>query len=123
MTYFLHQQFDVILKSIASLHGYLAEKSRELKQTEQLLHGPVRKQLNHRQVALISHALKNPNVLYDIRSHQESHGITYETARTDLLGLVDLGLLGKFKRGKAFAFQSPGDLAERITELNRELSL
>ena len=123
LTYFLHQQFDVIMKSIASLHVYLAEKSRELKQTEQLLRGPVQKKLNHRQVAVISHALKNPNALYDIRSHKESHGITYETARTDLLGLKDLGLLGKFKRGKAFAFQSPGDLAARIAELNKELSL
>lgn len=123
LTYFLHQQFDVIMKSIASLHGYLAEQSRELQQTEQLLRGPVQKKLNHRQVALIAHALKNPNALYDIHSHKESHGITYETARTDLLGLEGLGLLGKFKRGKAFVFQSPGDLAARITELNRELSL
>lgn len=123
LTYFLHQQFDVIIKSIASLHNYLAEQSRELQQTEQLLRGPVQKSLNHRQVALISHALKNPNALYDIRSHKESHGITYETARTDLLGLEDLGLLGKFKRGKAFAFQSPGNLGARITELNSTLSL
>jgi Fic family protein len=74
-------------------------------------------------VALIAHALKNPNHLYDIQSHQTSHGIAYQTARTDLLGLEDLGLLVKFKRGKAFVFQSPRDVAGRISQLNRKLSL
>jgi Fic family protein len=123
LTYFLHQQFDVIMKSITSLHKYLAEKTKEIQQTEQLLHGPVQKVLNHRQVALVSHALKNPNHLYDIQSHQTSHGVTYQTARTDLLGLEELGLLTKFKRGKAFIFQSPQDIGERINELNKELSI
>jgi Fic family protein len=123
LTYFLHHQFDVIMKSIVALHDYLASKTEELQRTERLLRGPLQKVLNHRQVALIAHALKNPNHLYDIQSHQTSHGIAYQTARTDLLGLEDLGLLVKFKRGKAFVFQSPRDLAGRISELNSKLSL
>lgn len=123
LTYFLHQQFDVILKAIRFLHSYMSEKTRELQQTEQLLRGPVQKVLNHRQVALIAHALKNPNQLYDIQSHKSSNGITYQTARTDLLGMEDLGLLAKFKRGKAFVFQSPQDVAERITDINQKLSI
>jgi Fic family protein len=123
LTYFLHHQFDVIMKSIVALHDYLASKTEELQRTERLLRGPLQKVLNHRQVALITHALKNPNHLYDIQSHQTSHGIAYQTARTDLLGLEDLGLLVKFKRGKAFVFQSPRDVAGRISQLNRKLSL
>lgn len=122
LTYFLHQQFDVILKSIGFLRSYLSEQTKELRQTHQLLRGPVQKALNHRQVALVAHALKNPNQLYDIQSHQTSNGITYQTARTDLLGLEGLGLLAKFKRGKAFIFQSPQDVAERIARINQELS-
>jgi len=123
LTYFLHQQFDVITKSIAALHKYLSKKTREIQETEQLLRGPVQKVLNHRQVAVVSHALKNPSHLYDIQSHQISHGISYQTARTDLLGLEDLGLLSKFKRGNAFVFQSPQDISGRITDLNRMLTL
>lgn len=123
LTYFLHHQFDVILQSIASLHEYLSRTHRELMQTEQLLRGPVQKELNHRQVALLSHALKHPNQLYEIKAHQKSHGVTYQTARTDLLALEELGLLSKFKRGKAFVFQSPRDLPERITALNERLSV
>ena len=123
LSYFLHQQFDVIIESISSLHEYLSKESKELKQTETLLRGPIQKSLNHRQTALISHALKHPNNLYEIQSHRSSHAIAYQTARTDLLGLEDLGLLKKFKKGKAFVFQSPADIAERITNLNKEHSL
>ena len=123
LTYFLHHQFDIILQSIEGLHEYLSRKTEELQQTEKLLRGPIQKVLNHRQVALVAHALKNPNELYDIRSHQMSHGITYQTARTDLLSMEELGLLEKFKRGKAYVFQSPQDINGRISKINKELSV
>jgi Fic family protein len=122
LSYFLHQQFDVIITSILSLYDYLSKKASELQKTRQLLRGPIQTRLNHRQTALISHALKHPNNLYEIQSHRSSHGITYETARTDLHRLEKLGLLTKSKRGNAFIFQSPSNLSERITILNKELS-
>jgi hypothetical protein len=40
--------------------------------------------------------------------------VTYQTARTDLLDLVDLGLLGKSKAGRAFIFIAPEDLRDRL---------
>jgi Fic family protein len=123
LTYFLHHQCDVILKSLRTLYDYLLEKTKELRKTEQILRGPIQKVLNHRQVALIAHALKNPNQLYDIQSHQTSHRISYQTARTDLLHMADLGLLSKFKRGKAYVFQSPSNIAERISEENERRSI
>jgi Fic family protein len=122
LTYFLHQQFDVIITSISSLYDYLSKKASELQETKQLLRGPIQTRLNYRQTALISHALKHPNNFYEIQSHRSSHGITYETARTDLHGLEKLGLLTKSKRGNAFVFQSPSSLSDRITKLNKELS-
>ena len=121
LTYFLHHQFDVIIKSINDLHNYLSIKTKEVQVTEQLLRGPVQRVLNHRQVSLITHALKRPDYLYEIQSHKTSHAVTYQTARTDLLDLEELGLLQKFTRGKAFVFQSPTDISERITQLNQEL--
>ncbi len=121
LTYFLHHQLDVIIKSINDLHNYLSIKTKEVQVTEQLLRGPVQRVLNHRQVSLITHALKHPDYLYEIQSHKTSHAVTYQTARTDLLDLEELGLLQKFKRGKAFVFQSPTDISERITQLNQEL--
>ena len=123
LSYFLHQQADVIIKSISALKDYWIKKTKELQETEQLLRGPIQKELNHRQTALISHALKHPNYLYEIQPHKTSHLITYETARQDLLRLDTLKLLKKSKKGRAFIFQSPSDLAERITKLNKKLSM
>jgi hypothetical protein len=50
-----------------------------------------------------------------VREHQNTHGIVYDTARTDLLKMADTyKLLIKEKSGKAFVFKSPLDLEERI---------
>lgn len=122
LTYFLHQQLDVIIEAISALHQYLSRKSEELRNTERILRGPVQKALNYRQVALLTHALRNPDHLYTIQSHKASNGVTYETARTDLLGLEDLELLSRFKRGNAYVFQAPRDLVGIIDRLNRKFS-
>ena len=39
--------------------------------------------------------------------------ITYQTARTDLLGLKDMGLLEMRKEGKKFVFTPVADIAEK----------
>ena len=41
---------------------------------------------------------------FTIRQIMQMHGVVYETARTDLLTLVERGFIRKTKRGKAFAF-------------------
>lgn len=52
-------------------------------------------------LALLQHALRNPGMEYTVRSHQGSHGITQQTARTDLLKLWDdLGFLQRIKVSK-----------------------
>lgn len=70
--------------------------------------------LNHRQVALLSHALQHTGHGYTVESHRRSHRISLQTARTDLLHLAELGLLEQRKRGRAFVFFAPPDLQARI---------
>ena len=41
---------------------------------------------------------------YTIEYHRNSHNVVYETARSDLMDLVDRGLLRKRKRGKTWIF-------------------
>ena len=55
---------------------------------------------------------------YTIASHKQSHGVTYQTARTDLLDLASRKLLGKTKMGRVFSFTAPSDLAERLRTLS-----
>jgi Uncharacterized conserved protein len=101
-TYFLLHQTEVILKALEALHRYLNQKIREQEQVSLRLkdlqtHG---KLINHRQTALLAHALKRPQEPFTIESHQRSHQIAYATARSDLLELVSLGLLEERVQGR-----------------------
>src|SRR5439155_13308472 len=89
-TYFLLYQCEVIRRAITSLHDYIDRKSKELRETEAVLRGTT--ELNHRQQALITHALRHPGTRYTIEGHRRSHAIVYETARHDLMALAELGL-------------------------------
>jgi hypothetical protein len=70
--------------------------------------------LNHRQQALLAHALKHPGRRYTVAEHRGRHGIAYGTARTDLLGLAEHELLEQGKSGKEFVFLAPPDLLKRL---------
>jgi Fic family protein len=118
-TYFIIHQLDVIRKSISALHDYLDQTVKEQRATGRLLASSpkVRDKLNHRQVALLTHALKHPGERYRVEGHQRSHVVVYETARSDLLNLAKLGLLEKTHAGRAFVFTAPDNLRERIDKL------
>lgn len=118
-TYFLIHQLATMRKAIQSLHDYLARKAKEQRSMERLLaESPaLRARLNHRQKALLTHALKHPGAGYHIDEHQKMHAIVYQTARADLLQLAELGLLEKLKEGRAFLFVAPEGLATRMARL------
>lgn len=111
-TYFILNQLKVICRAIDDLHAYLARKVREVRETERLLR---RADLNHRQLALLSNALRHPDAEYTFRSHQTSHGVVYQSARTDLLDLERFGLLERRKVGQRFFFRPAPDLSETGT--------
>lgn len=118
-TYFLLHQLQTIRQAIAALHEYVARKSREQMETERLLASSpnLRGRFNHRQTALLNHALRNAGEAYRVDAHQRSHAVVYQTARRDLLELEALGLLEKTRQGNAFIFFAPADLRERLASL------
>ncbi|MBE0494647.1 MAG: Fic family protein [Thiomicrospira sp.] len=115
LTYFLIHQLETLQKAIDELFAYLARKNAEIAQTEQVLKNfKLRGQLNHRQMAILNQALKQEKV-FTIEAHRHKHGTSYQTARTDLLGLSDqYGLLEKRKQGKGFMFYVPDDFMTRV---------
>jgi len=118
LTYFVDYNIRVIIRAVKSLQDYLARKAAEVREVElSISNSLLAKLLNHRQLALISHALRNPGALYYIESHRQSHGVTYPTARSDLLKLVELGVLDQQRIGNAFAFRAVQDLQDRLPEL------
>ena len=119
LSYFLIHQLDVIHQAVDSLHRYLDEKTQSVNEAAQMLvNNPrLKHKLNFRQLALLRHALKNPRFSYVVQEHQQSHGISYDVARKDLLLMADtLGLLDKTKRGRQYYFVAPTDLEKRINQ-------
>ena len=116
VTYFLIHQLKVIVEAIGDLKRRLKRNAEELHETEELLADSVLSgQLNHRQLALLHNALKNPGQQYTVKSHMNSHRIAKQTARTDLKILSDqYGLLTTGKEGRTQVFTAPRDLQQRI---------
>lgn len=102
LTYFVMYNLRVIRLAIAELVKYIDRKGAELNRANEL----VRKlpSLNHRQRELLLHAVKNPGQQYSIYHHQNTHTVSYQTARTDLLELAAGGYLEQLKSGKTFVF-------------------
>lgn len=112
LNYFILHQLEMICRSIEALDHYVSRKRREIKELEQRL-GPAAG-FNHRQLALLRRALKQPQDNYTYASHQRSHGIVRQTARTDLIELVGRGLLETWQEGRTHRFRPHPDLARRL---------
>lgn len=120
LTYFLLYQLGVVIRAIRDLHEYLTRKTSELRETELLVGNASRLHLNYRQLALVNHALKNPQAEYSVESHRRSHNVSYETARSDLLDLATHGVLRKSRRGRAFSFTPAENLRSHLRQIGRK---
>lgn len=98
LTYFILYQLEVMTQGIADLESYLEKKVAAVRAVEHKLRST--EGLNHRQFALLSHALRHPHAEYSIKSHQRSHNVAYATARSDLFQLVEAGYLEAVRSGK-----------------------
>lgn len=101
ITYFVKfnlRQLDIALKSFEK---YIEKTRSENKNIfEAIKNNPT---LNFRQADVIITLSKNDRPI-TVNEMRERYDITYQTARTDLLGLAKLGYLHKHTRGKQFIF-------------------
>ena len=112
LTYFIIHQIEIIRRALKELHDYVARKSSETRACLDALQK--HPELNHRQQALIAHAVRHPNFAYQIAGHGARHDVTYATARADLLELAKLKFLEHKKVGRAFVFIAPKDLESKL---------
>jgi Fic family protein len=113
LTYFLLYHLEVIQKAIDQLHSYIERRIRALRTLESELRGMTG--FNHRQRALLGHALRHPSQTYTFKSHQISHNISYQTARTDILELEAKGLLRGKKVRKKFVYTAVPNLEKKLS--------
>jgi Fic family protein len=115
LTYFILFHLELIRRAIDEIQSYVKSRIDEVRSAEALLRKSV--SLNHRQLALISRALRHPDSAFTVKSHQRSHNIVYETARQDLRELEERGLLRMRRIGKEFNYFSTPGLEHKIRQL------
>ncbi len=120
LTHFLVHQMEMIDASVQVLADDRRRRSAEFREVEARLRGA--DDLNHRQQAVLVHALGNPGARYIIEGHRRCHGVVFQTARTDLFDLAERGLLDIRKEGRVNAFYAPGDLRDKLARLSGDLS-
>jgi Fic family protein len=116
-TYFLLHQLRTIERAVEELHVYLRRKASEVRDAERLIEGAAG--LNHRQLALLSDAIRHPDGVYTYQSHATSHRVTHETARHDLLQLHERLLLRRSKIGRMHAYTPAANLPHIVKRLRR----
>jgi Fic family protein len=121
LTYFLLYHLGVIRESLDTLKRFIAKRADDLRGIDSILRLAADR-FNHRQRELLSHALRHPNQVYTIAGHQTRQGVVYQTARTDLLGLAEHGLLIKGESGKKLVFRPAPQLERLLRRLGEAAS-
>ena len=119
LTYFILYHLDVIHRAIEELYAHLRNQTKKLQEVEKTLRGAAGLGLNHRQKTLIVHALRHPHYRYTFASHRTTYNVARQTARTDILRLVERGYLESAgKEGRRHYYTPASDLAKRLTKLD-----
>lgn len=114
LTYFLMYHLEVIRRALESLDEYLHKKTLELQRARALIAAGGPSGFNHRQVALLQSATRNPSNYYTAESHMNYHAVSKQTARNDLYDLEERGLLERTKIGRQFAWIPKSDMLKAL---------
>lgn len=103
LTYFILYNIRCIEKARTDLLSYIERKQAEQRSAKEIIRDIP--DINRRQAEILREMMEKKDDYFTIREIMETWGVVYETARTDLLTLVDLGYIRKEKRGREFVFR------------------
>lgn len=117
LTYFINYQVKTLDLAFASLQQYIERKVMEKQQLRNVRHLAG---LNSRQVGMVQELVGDPQADWTIQEVQNRFDVTYQTARTDLMRLADLGLLESRRIGKAkLAYARAAEFEEVVARLRQ----
>lgn len=115
-TYFILYNLRVIGLIREDFAKYLAKKHERVLTVERVTREAPG--LNHRQRDIIVRLAREPDLSITIAEHADKHAVVYQTARTDILGLVEKGYLTQRKIGKRYEFFPDSKLLDRLGDLD-----
>lgn len=114
LTHFLLHQARIVVRAINDLETYLARKEHERLTLSPTLAGAG---FNSRQCDLLASLLVKPSVMLTVSGYQERYEVSNQTARTDLQGLEEAGLIVGSRSGKRMEWWTARDFPSRMRQL------
>ncbi len=102
LTYFILYNIRCIEEARKDLLAYIEKKQSEQNRTEAIITSI--RGISPRQAEILLCMMERGDEHFTIRQVMETYGVVYQTARTDLLRLAELGCVRKEKRGREFMF-------------------
>ena len=102
LTYIISYNLKTLRLAFQELRIYVSRRQETTRLFSEILQSPT--DLNLRQATILKHALRDLGFSYTIQLHKNYHGVTYQTARTDLLDLSKKKLMEFIKKGRTFYF-------------------
>ncbi len=108
ITYFLTYKTKIISRARQDLRLFLHKKQEQLAEARKLFTKDQR--LNHRQREVVLQGARNPDRIFTIADHKERFAVSYATARSDLLQLMDWEYLVADMDSKRYDFRPASKL-------------
>lgn len=102
LTYFIKYNISCINQALDDLLGYLERKQTEQNATKAII--TKIRDINPRQATILRYMMEHSDEYFTIRQIMQMFNVVYQTARTDLMHLVELQYVIMDKRGREFIF-------------------
>lgn len=111
LTYFVLFNLQCIKKSLQELKEHINKKTKEKKQTFELLK---HSSFNERQIQILQEILHDPLSNFTVNKLEQWFGVSNQTARNDLNYLVEQGLMEYRKSGKQLIFFPVKEISQKL---------
>ena len=111
LTYFIDFNLKTLKHSLTELQTYINRTIADRKRVFSLI---TYKDFNERQIDIVQSFLADKDKILTIKEVESKFAVAYQTARTDLLSLVDKGYLRVKTMGKKMIFYGEKDLEEKL---------
>jgi Fic family protein len=118
LTYFLLYNIKALKRSLDELKEYILRKTNEKKETIKLLKSGF--DFNDRQLVIIKEIIKDQDLYFSVKQIEEKFNVSNQTARNDLAGLVNKGVLEERKSGNKSLFVAVDEFEKKLKKTSTD---
>lgn len=124
LTYFIHYQLHTLKQALEGLQTYISKKIQEKRQ---MIDFQKLYSVNTRQAIILKELHDNPDFVFNVKEIENRNGVSNQTARMDIIGLIELGYIEmskvNAKEQKYYKSHQFDELVKRGSEISKPRKL